>query len=186
MLVRRAPVVLALATLTGVAACRVEHAASGRPVGAVVGLPPAADSAASAEISSALRLYYARLSRRDVKVLSRSFWPGATVAIIMRTRTDSTERVRAVPIEDLANRGRAAKDCPVSFSDEMGSATIVAYGPLAEAWVTYRARCGVTRDSAVTHYGVDAFLLMRHHGRWRIASLAFTHELRSQPLAHAP
>ena len=53
---------------------------------------------------------------------------------------------------------------------------------LADAWVTYRAHCGVTRDSVTTHYGIDAIHLVRHRGEWRISGLTFTHEVPGAPL----
>lgn len=179
---------LALLALPGALAlgsCRVEHADAGRPGGGVL-VPPPADSVATAQVLAALRLYYTRLSGRELRVLSRSFWPRATITSIMRAPSDTAEAVRTLTIEDLAGRGRAAPECHISFSDEMAHAAVAAYGPLAQAWVTYRARCGVSRDSTATHYGVDAFLLMRFHGEWRIAGLALTRETPAQPLARPP
>lgn len=63
---------------------------------------------------------------------------------------------------------------------------VVTYGPLADAWVTYRARFGATRDSALTHHGVDAFHLMKLGGEWRIAGLTFTNETPERPLVRRP
>jgi hypothetical protein len=179
---RRIP--LAAVLLLGLlpaAACRIERAPSGRP-GAAAVAPD--DSAAIDDVLVALRQYYARLTSRDVKALSRSFWPRATVTSIMRTWHDTTERVRPVPIEEVIRGGPLAPECPASLSDEMQSAAVTTYGPLADAWVIYRARCGVSRDSTATHYGVDAFHLMRRGGEWRIAGLAFTHEVAGRPLTH--
>jgi hypothetical protein len=178
---------LALLGVLAVASCRVERAPSGRPGGSAAA-SSAADSATSAEVYAALRLYYARLTGRDWKVLAESFWPRATITTIMRPTTDSAERVHTIAIEDfvaLATR-LGIHDCPVSFSDEIAHANVVSYGPLADAWVTYRARCGVTRDSTATHYGMDAFHLMKHRGEWRIAGLAFTMETPDLPLARTP
>jgi hypothetical protein len=175
---------LALPAALLLAACRVERADAGRPGGAVAA--PPADSAATAQVLAALRLYYARLSGRELRVLSRSFWPRATITSLMGTPSDTTAAVRTLTIEELAGRGRAAPECRASFSDEMAHASVATYGPLAQAWVTYRARCGVTRDSVATHYGVDAFLLLRHQGEWRISGLALARELPDQPLARSP
>ncbi len=165
--------------------CRMERAAAGRPG------PPAvaansADSLATAQVLEALRLYYERLNRRDLKALSRSFWPSATLTTIMPAPPGG-DRVETFSIEELAGtRRRVAPECRVSFSNEMVRATVTTYGALAQAWTVYRFRCGLRRDSTVTHYGVDAFLLMRHHDEWRISGLALTRELRDQPLAHTP
>ncbi len=181
---RRALLGFGLPGLLVCASCRIERAEAGRP-----GLPAvaasSADSLATAQVMAALRLYYTRLSGRELRVVSRSFWPGATITSIMRAASDAADSVHTVAIADLAGRGRAARECRAGFSDEIARATIATYGPLAQAWVTYRARCGLTRDSTATHYGVDAFLLLQFGGEWRISGLAVTRELRDQPLAHA-
>ena len=65
-------------------------------------------------------------------------------------------------------------------------ASIVTYGPLADAWVTYRARIRVRRDSTVTRFGIDAFHLVKVGGRWRIAALALQDELPGLPIASGP
>lgn len=183
---RGAPLVLALIGALPVAACRVERAASGRPGGAPAG--PAADSVASAEVYAALRLYYARLTSRDWRTLGESFWPRATITTIMRPASDSAERVHTIPIEEFVALAtmHGIRDCPASFSDEIARANVVTYGPLADAWVTYRAHCGVTRDSVAIHYGMDAFHLMKLRGEWRVTGLTFTMETPDQPLSRAP
>jgi hypothetical protein len=175
-------VLIALLTVTS---CRIERAASGRPGGAAAA---PSDSAVSAEVYAALRLYYARLTSRDWKVLAESFWPRATITTIMRPAADSADRVHTTAIEDfvaVATR-HGIRDCPASFSDEIARANIVTYGPLADAWVTYRARCGVTRDSTAVHYGMDAFHLLKHRGEWRVAGLSFTMETPELPLNRVP
>jgi hypothetical protein len=174
----RIAVLLCLVVLAG--ACSIERAAVGRPgVSAAAG-----DSVASAEVYAALRLYYARITARDWKVLALSFWPRVTVTTIQNAPPGAPEAgdVATSPIEALIARAAAMKDCPVSMSAEMIRATVVTYGPLADAWVTYRAHCGVTRDSVTAHYGIDAIHLIRHHGEWRIAGLTFTHEIPGAPL----
>ena len=183
---RAGVVPFALLGVLAVASCRIEHAPLGRPGEPVAA--SASDSVASAEVYAALRLFYARLTSRDWKVLAESFWPRATITTIMRPTADSAERVHTIAIEEfvvLASR-HGIRDCPVSFSDEMARANVVTYGPLADAWVTYRARCGVTRDSTATHYGMDAFHLMKHRGEWRVAGLTFTMEIPDQPLSRTP
>jgi hypothetical protein len=183
---RRRLGILALAGLLALASCRVDRADAGRPGGAAVATATPADTLATAQVLGALRLYYARLSGRELRALGASFWPGATITSIMRAPTDTADAVRTLTIEDLAGRGRAAPECRVSFSDEIAHATVATYGPLAQAWVTYRARCGLTRDSTAMHYGVDAFLLMQFRGEWRISGLALTREVPQQPLVRSP
>jgi hypothetical protein len=166
------------------ASCRVERAEAGRT--GLSAVPAPGDSVATAQVLAALRLFYARLSARDLKVVSRSFWPGATLTSIMRAPSAGADTVHTVTIEALAGRGRAAPECPFSLVDEIAHATVAVYGPLAQAWVTYRARCGITPVVTATRFGVDAFLLMRYGGEWRISGLAMTPEVRDQPLARSP
>ena len=180
MVVRaRVGVRVCLVVLLG--ACSVERAPSGRPGGPAA---TSADSVASAEVYAALRLYYARITARDWKSLALSFWPRVTVTTIQHgvSGAPGAGEVETSPIEALISRAAAMKDCPVSMSTEMIRATVETYGPLADAWVTYRAHCGVARDSVTTHYGIDAIHLMKHRGEWRIAGLTFTHEIPGAPL----
>jgi len=175
---------VALAGALSAGACRIERAPSGRPGAAAA----AADSAASAEVYAALRLYYARLTARDWRVLAQSFWPRATITTIMREAGAPADSVSVYPIEEFVALAikHGIPDCPASFSDEIARANVVTYGPLADAWVTYRAHCGVTHDSVTIHYGMDAFHLMKLGGEWRVAGLTFTMETPDQPLARAP
>jgi len=162
--------------LLAVVSCRIERAPTGRPGGAVA----AADSLASAEVVAALRQYYARMTTRQWEALQQCFWPRASITAINRGA------VQTVTIEQAIKRAPTIRNCPISRSDEIAHATVAVYGPLADAWVTYRAKCGVGRDSVTTHYGIDAFHLMKHDGEWRIASLTFTSEVAGQPLEHQP
>ncbi len=184
MLRLRHPWLIAAAVL---GACSVERAPAGRPGGAA----PVADSAVSADVDAALRLYYARMTARDWKVMAQSFWPRATITAIMAPRGGggggggdgrAEGRVETITVEEAIRQATAMKDCPASFAAELTRANVVTYGPLADAWVTYRVTCGVSRDSVTTHYGIDAIHLMRQGGEWRIAGLTFTHELPGAPL----
>jgi len=182
----RIPALIAAAMAVGTGACSIERAPSGRPGGAAA---PAADSAVSAEVYAALRLYYARLTARDWKVLAQSFWPHATITAIMGAAPGVHGVGRGVPgevetisVEEAIRRAAVMRDCPASFVASLTRANVVSYGPLADAWVTYRVTCGVTHDSVTVHYGIDAIHLMRHGGEWRIAGLTFTHELPGIPL----
>ncbi|MGA2383004.1 MAG: hypothetical protein ABSG61_06165 [Gemmatimonadales bacterium] len=175
---------VALAVLLG--ACSVERAPSGRPGSAAAA---AGDSVVSAEVYAALRLYYARLTARDWKVLAQSFWPRATITAILGAVAGPAGSGRGAPghvetitIEEAIRQAALMKDCPARFVAELTRANVVTYGPLADAWATYRVTCGVARDSVTTHYGIDAIHLMRHAGEWRIAGLTFTHEIPGAPL----
>lgn len=172
---------LFLAASVSLAACRIERAPSGRPGGSYA---PEPDSLAGAEVYGTLRAYYAALTSRDWLLLGTHFWPRGTITAIRVPAGDSVERVHTLSIEEFvagAGPARAAV-----FSAELVRASVVTYGDLADAWVTYRARVGATPDSVTTHYGIDAFHLMRHEGRWRIVGLAFQNEVPGQPIAPEP
>ncbi len=173
-----------VAALAVAAACRIERAPSGRPGGALAAAQP--ESLAVAEVTAAVKLFYRRLTVRDWNALTRSFWPRATVTLIMRPPSGGPEAVQVIPIEDVVAQSRARPMCPASMDDQMVRAAVTTYGPLADAWVTYRLWCGVRRGAVTTHYGVDAFHLLKHRGEWRITGLTFQSELPGQPLEHAP
>jgi len=162
------------------ASCRIERAPSGRPGG---GFAPEPDSLASAEVYAVLRGYYAALTSRDWRLMATHFWPRATLTSVVRQDGDTAGTLRTLTIEEfVAGAGpvRAAV-----FTDEVASASVMTYGDLADAWVTYRARVGASAESVVTHYGIDAVHLLRREGRWRIASVASQGEVPGRPLSPA-
>ncbi len=175
-------VCLAVLTLLVLVSCRVARAPSGRPGGAAA----ASDSAASAAVLASLRQYYTRMTARQWGLLQQCFWPRASITTVRQRSSAGAEAVETATIEEAIKRAPHMKTCPIDPSDEIARATVVTYGPLADAWVTYRWRCGVTRDSVMTHYGIDAFHLVQHHGEWRITSLTYTGEVPGQPLEHQP
>ncbi len=175
---RHLPALLALLAL---AACRIERAPAGRPGGGYAVEP---DSVATAEVYAALHGYYATLSSREWRPVTDRFLPRATVTDLVTVPGDTAPRPRTVGLEEfLVRAGRARA---LGFTDEPMHVTIVTYGHLADAWVTFRARTRVRRDSAVTRYGLDAFHLVKTGGRWRIAGLASQDELPGLPIVPGP
>ncbi len=182
---RAAPLVALLLVLAG---CRIETAASGRPPGP----PTPADSLARLEedptarvqVDAALRTYYRRFSARDWRAFRQSFWPGA----IITTRwtppgaRGGGPRVEVQTLDDFIRRAPEGPGRLAVFSEAPIHLHVRGYGDLADAWVVYRARFGMTRDSVAVFHGVDAFQLLRHDGQWRIVSLAFTQEVAGRPL----
>jgi hypothetical protein len=164
------PARLAALGLVVLVSCRIERAPAGRPGGGVA----TADSLVAADVLAALRQYYARLTAREWQLLGRCFWPRASITTVRPPSRGRPEELQTVSVEEAIKQAPKMKNCPISFSDEIAHATVMAYGPLADAWVTYRAKCGVVRDSVTTHY------------EWRIASLTFTSEVAGQPLEHQP
>ncbi len=171
----------ALLALLALSACRIERAPAGRPGGGYAVEP---DSVASAEVYAALHGYYATLSSREWRRVADRFLPGATVTDLVSVAGDSAPRPRILGLEEyLVRAGRARW---LGFTDEPMHVTIVSYGHLADAWVTYRASTRVRRDSMMTRYGLDAFHLVKTAGRWRIAGLASQDELPGLPIVPGP
>lgn len=177
---------LALALLGCGKLVRVERAAFGRPPGARTVADSLAamerDSAAAAEVQAALRAYYGRFTARDWLMFSQSFWRGAIITTRWTPPGEPAERVYTVTVDEFVRRAPEGPDRLAVFSEEPVRMDVVTYGPLASAWVVYRARFGATRDSVETHYGIDAFHLMQHRGEWRIAGLTFANEAPGRPL----
>jgi len=182
--VKRACLVAALALL---AACRVERAASGRPPGTRTAADSLTaveqDSAEAVAVEAALRTYYRRFSSRRWSDFGLSFWPGAIITTNWQPPGEGAERVVVQSVDDFISRAADGPDRLAVFFEEPVHVDIRTYGPLAEAWVVYRARFGMRRDSVETHYGIDAFHLMKDRGEWRIAALTFTNELPGRLLA---
>jgi len=173
-----------------IAACRIEHAATGRPPGP----PTAADSLARVEQDSALRTdveatlrtYYERLSARDWRAVRRSFWPGGTVTTRGTPPGERRERLWIQTADDFARRGPDGPGKMAVFSERMVHAHITGYGDLADAWVVHEGRWGRKRDSVKTVRGADAFHLYRDDGEWRIVSLTLAPEQPGRRLLPPP
>jgi hypothetical protein len=177
---RAFPLLGALALLAA-ASCRIERAPSGRPGG---GYAVETDSAVSAAVYAAVRDYYAALTAHDTARLAGIFLPGAVVADLASATGDTASRARAFGVE--AYVARSVRGSARDVSDEPVHASIVSYGGLADAWVTYRVRVRVAGESTVTRFGIDAFHFLLVEGRWRIAGLATQAEVAGQPIASGP
>jgi hypothetical protein len=161
--------------------CRIERAPAGRPGGGYAVEP---DSVASAEVYAALHAYYATLSAREWRRAESHFLPRAVITEAVSASDDSGGRPRTVGVEAFIARAGRARG--LGFADEPMHASIVTYGSLADAWVTFRARIRVGRDSTVSRFGIDAFQLVKLGGRWRIAGLATQNEVPGRPIASGP
>lgn len=180
-MIRSLSVLGPLAALLALSSCRIERAPAGHPGGGYAVEP---DSVATAEVNAALRAYYTTLSSRDWKRVGAHFLPRGTITDLVRSPGDSTLRPRTIGIEEFM--ARAGRVRAYGFTDEPMHASIVTYGPLADAWVTYRARVRLSRGPTETRFGVDAFHLVKVGGRWRIAGLAFQNEVPGRPIAAGP
>jgi len=163
--------------LAGLAACRIERIepGGGARTAAVV---DAADSA----IVAALDRYYDRFSRRAWPEFRESFWPGALIATRGHPPGAGAPLVDLIPLDTFLVRTGDGPDRLAVFEEQMVHHEIRRYGDLAAVWATFRATFGVAGEAPTTHYGVDAFQLLREGDAWRIVSLAFTTELPGDSL----
>lgn len=137
----------------------------------------APDAAARDSVLAELRAYYRDLSARDWSALRDHFWSGGTITTIWRPVGEERERVVVQTAAEFAEAGPEGPGSREIFEEEMVSHRIDADGSagVATVWADYRARFGDPGD--VTEWeGTDVFTLLRHDGRWRIASLVFVPE----------
>jgi hypothetical protein len=144
--------------------------------------PARAATAEDSAVLAALDTYYDRFSRRDWPAFRASFWPGAVIAVrwVPPGATDTVVALQTLE-RFLAGTPDGADRLAV-FEERRVHHELQRYGDLAVVWATFRATFGLPGETTATHYGVDAFQLLRHHGEWRIVSLAFTPELAARPL----
>jgi len=133
---------------------------------------PTADTARAAVLAE-LGRYYDDFSARDWNAYTSHFWPGATLTTVWTPPGAPVARVMSLSVPEFVRQTPQGPDSKPIFEERMTGADLRVIGNLAQAWVRYSARFG-DRDSVITWKGVDAFTLMRHEGRWRITSLAYT------------
>lgn len=157
------------------AACGTEGAADGEP--AVRSGEAAAPSAVRDSVLTELRSYYGDFSARDWEAFVDHFWPDATITTVWRPPGEERERVTVQTAEAFAEAGPEGPGSREIFEEEMMShrADVDEEAGVAVVWADYRARFGDPGDVAEWR-GTDVFTLLRHGGRWRIASLVFVPE----------
>lgn len=170
----RAAVVVLLA---GMVACRIERIEPGGSA-RTAAAPDPADSA----IVAALEAYYDRFSRRAWSEFRTSFWPGALIATRWQAPGAAAPAVELIPIDTFLARTGDGPDRLAVFDERMVRHEIRRYGDLAAVWATFRATFAMAGEAPATHYGIDAFQLLREGDTWRIVSLAFTTALPEDSL----
>lgn len=133
------------------------------------GSPAARDS-----VLAELRAYYRVLSARDWETFPDHFWPDATITTVWGPEGGPGPRVWVQTAAEFAEAGPEGPGSREIFEEEMVShrAEVDATAGVATVWADYRARFGDPGDVAEWE-GTDVFTLLRHDGRWRIASLVF-------------
>jgi hypothetical protein len=135
---------------------------------------PTADPAAR-ELDSVVAQYYHDMSARDWAAYRDHFWPQATLTTVWRTPGEAEPRVAVMTIESFLASIAEGPDSKPIFEERLLSHETRVVANLAHVWDRYEARFG---DSAsiLTWRGIDAFTWMKHVGRWRIVSVAYTDE----------
>jgi len=126
-------------------------------------------------VRAMLEQYYSDFSSRDWEACARHFWPGADLTTVWQPAGEDQERVIATPIDDFVSQAPQGPGSREIFEERMIEAHIRIFNNLAQAWVRYEMRFGDPGEVAEWE-GVDAFALLKHGGRWRIASLVFASE----------
>ncbi len=111
---------------------------------------------------------------RDTATMRAAFTANASLQSITR------DSVRFESVEGwLGGVGRASAG--TVLDERLANAVVHVDGDLANIWVDYWFFVG----DRFSHCGVDAFLLARHHGTWRIFSVVDTRRREGCPPAPA-
>lgn len=167
---RRAKGWKAAALAAGLLACT-------QPVADAPAAPPpvAAPDSVRDQVLAVVEQYYADLSARDWPRVYDHFWPGATLTTPWQPPGDSLVRVVPTTIEAFIEQAPLGPGSRQIFEERMDSARVRGSAGLAQVWSWYSARFGDPGQVADWR-GTDAFTLIRHEGRWRIASLAYVND----------
>lgn len=135
---------------------------------------PTADPAVS-EVDSVVAQYYRDMSARDWAAYEDHFWPQATLTTVWQPPGESEPRVVVTTIESFLASTDQGPDSKPIFEERLLSNQTRVVSNLAHVWARYEARFGDSA-SVMTWRGNDAFTWMKHGGRWRIVSVAYTDE----------
>lgn len=124
------------------------------------------------QVLAVVEQYYDDFSAREWDRFLDHFWPGATLTTPWQPPDDSVVRVIATTVEDFVAQAPLGPGSRAIFEERMDSSRVRGSAHLAQVWAWYSARFG---DPGVVSAwsGVDAFTLVRHEGRWRIATLVY-------------
>jgi hypothetical protein len=163
---------MVVAMAAGLAACRQPAPVSDPSTSPS---PDAAPDSIRDQVLAVVEQYYADLSARDWPRVYDHFWPGATLTTPWQPPGDSAIRVMPTTIEQFIEQAPLGPGSREIFEERMDSARVRGSAALAQVWSWYSARFG-DPGQVEAWTGTDAFTLIRHEGRWRIASLAYVNE----------
>lgn len=125
------------------------------------------------DILAELRSYYRDLSDRDWEDFQDHFWPGATLTTVWKPPGEPEANVVATTVPEFVEQAPAGPGSREIFEEWMTDHDMILSKDLAQVWASYRARFGDPGD-VEEWSGVDAFTLVKHDGRWKITSLAYS------------
>jgi hypothetical protein len=132
-----------------------------------------APGSVEAEVRTELERYYADFSARNWVAFAEHFWPAATITTVWQPPGATGPSVDAQSVPAFVAKAPEGPGSKPIFEERMTDAEIRVHRNLAQAWVRYEARFGDSTGVA-SWRGIDAIVLLKHDGRWRIGSLAFT------------
>src|SRR5262245_3399213 len=135
-------------------------------------------SPADAEVLSEVTKYYSDMTCRGDRMspaFAEHFWSGATITTVWQPPGESKPVVAVIPINEFAAQATQGPCSKPIFEEKMDGAEVKIERGLAQVWARYQARFGKPGD-VKEWSGVDAFTLVKHEGRWKIASLVFRPE----------
>ena len=137
--------------------------------------PPRSGGPADGEaaVRAELERYYADFTARNWVAFADHFWGGATITTMWQPPGTARPIVDAQTVPSFVAKAPEGPGSKPIFEERMTQADIRVHRDLAHAWVRYEARFG-DPGNLLTWRGIDAITLIRHQGRWRITSLAFT------------
>jgi len=125
-----------------------------------------------AEVLLEVERYYDDLSARNWSAFADHFWPRATLTAIWQPPAERSLQVYTSSVAEFVARAPEGPDSKEIFDERMTSAEIRLVGTMAQVWARYDARFG-DPGNVSEWSGIDAITLMKHRGRWRIASMAY-------------
>jgi hypothetical protein len=118
-----------------------------------------------------LRDHYRAFGQREWAEVSAHFWKGATIVTIRQPRGGGAETVISTAIEDYVDEMKKLGNTD-KIDFDLADPGVEIDGVVAVARVAYKARTHAPNEPHPWR-GADVFLLVRHDGNWRIASVAF-------------
>jgi hypothetical protein len=126
------------------------------------------------EVIAAVELMYDDLSSRRWDALEAHFLPEASLVF---STPNGPRRMSPAKFIEMVRKNVEGKEI---FEERMISGEVRAHGDLATVWSRFEGREG-TGTEIREWSGVDAFTLVKHEGRWKVALIAVSQDSPIQP-----